>query len=622
MFDDIDKLQFLLVAAGILLFYLLLQHIRPKTWISVKSEGNNLSPIAYMGYEKENEAAEMRLTHDGLNKIVARLLNEKEEDQPEVWLIDGENDEEINKFRLRGFIDEKGIIYKQRTKGEQPKAIGYTARPSAPNTPTVRGERTWESLWLDSKLDAFLGAPNTEDDPFKKRVAEARLSGICFRNTHCVSTEAKSCAAALFYKIYGPKKERHSIYKDPTYGWNDTALLTSIVYSILFLLLYFVYTCLLNRPLLGEDLQAVGILAGCYFGLWTIIRQIKINAIESGNSFQPQLDMLNKGIGLGKMDHAITALGGLCLYFSFNYYDYDFIPLIMAIVFGVNKNKLIKNNQKPWTIITNYDEEKRTDDEDEKEKEFSLLNAPIGNVSKNYNWNLDIRMGKPVQGNLTIQFNLDDLNVEREENPYFMQRKEKNKYDCICAMFKKMVDNPKMMERTRYIAYYIQNESQIVHLDEMEKLQFVLDFVQEPNIAFVLSKDSKSIQYAVDYIRYPDETLYDKEGDSNSKALLAAMLLYAMGYNVLFLSSEKYQHSAVGIEIAPDSWLSHYYSEEETKKKTTIEFNHRLYIFCETTNNGFQIGNIIEDMRIEDFETKIEIDAYIQENEEFENIES
>lgn len=622
MFDNIDKLQFLLIAAGIILLYLLIQHIRPKTWISIAAGGNKLTSFAYMGYEKENEASEMRLTHDGLNKAVARLINDGEEDRPEVWLLNGDIDDDSNtEYKLRGFIDSNGIIYKQNIKGEKPKAIGYTARPSKPQVPTVRGERTWKSLWLDSELDAFLCAPNSEEDPFKKRVAEARLSGICFRDTHCVSTEAKSCAAALFYKIYGPKKERSSIYKDPAYGWNDTALLASIVYSILFLILYFVYTCLLNRSLLGEDWQGVALLIGCYFGLWTLIRQFKINAIENGKSFQPQLDMLNKSVGLGKTDYIITSLAALCIYFAFNYYDYDFLPLVFAISYGLGKNKLCKGTSKPWTIITNYDDDEKEEDEDIRKKEFSLLSAPTGNVSKTFNWNLDARLGKNIQGNITILFNLDDLNIEREENPYFMQKKGKSKYDSINAMLKKMLGNPNMMERTRYIASYIDNESRISHLDEMEKLQFTLDFVQEPNIAFVQSKDSKSIQYAVDYMRYPDETLYDQEGDSNCKALLATMLLHSMDYNVLFLSSEKYQHSAIGIGIESNGWLSRYFSNEEILKRTTLEFNHRLYIFCETTNNGYQIGNIIEDMRIEDFETKVELLAYTDEEDDFEEIE-
>ncbi|MBO4806745.1 MAG: hypothetical protein J5554_11955 [Paludibacteraceae bacterium] len=623
MFDDIDRLQFLLIAAGIICLYLLIQHIRPKTWISVATNGNKLSSFAYMGYEKENEAPEMRLTHDGLNKPVARLLNEGEEDRPEVWLLNGDIDDDSNtEYKLRGYIDNKGIIYKQTLRGGKAKAIGYTARPSKPNVPTVRGERTWRSLWLDCKLDAFLGEPGTgeEEDPFKKRVAEARLSGICFRDTHCISTEAKSCAGALFYKLYGPKKERSSIYKDPAYGWNDTALLSSIVYCVLFLILYFFYTCLLHRTLLGEDWQGVIILTGCYFGLWTIIRQIKINAIENGKSFQPQLDMLNKSIGVGKIDYLISALIALCIYFSFNYYDFDFLPLALAISFGISKNKLSKGAKKPWTIITNYDEERIEEDEDETSKEFSLLNAPKGNVSKTFNWDLDAHLGKNIQGNLTLLFDLDELTIEREENPYFMQQKGRNKYDSINSMIKKMLTNATMMERTRYIASYIDNESRITHLDEMEKLQFALDFVQEPNIAFVQSKDSKSIQYAVDYVRYPDETLYDQEGDSNSKAFLAAMLLHNMGYNVLFLSSEKYQHAAIGIEIDSNGWLSRYFSPEEISKRTTLEHNHRLYIFCETTNNGFQLGNIIEDMRIEDFETKVELLADSDEDEDLEEL--
>ena len=203
-----------------------------------------------------------------------------------------------------------------------------------------------------------------------------------------------------------------------------------------------------------------------------------------------------------------------------------------------------------------------------------------------------------------------------------MQRKNKNKQDSINYMIKKMLGNKEMMERSFYIASYIKHESRIAHLDEMETLQFALDFVQEPNIAFVQSKDSKSIQFAVDYMRYPDETLYDQEGDSGCKSLLAAMLLHNMGYNVLLLSSEKYQHSAIGIEFSQNSWIGRFYSKEDIQGNlSSIEFNHRTYLYCETTNDGFQIGHIIPDMRIDDFETKVELLVSAEEDGEDEVFE-
>lgn len=624
MFDDIDKIQFLLIAAGVIFAFWARKCFRPKTWISIAKNGNALTPVAYMDYERPGDAPEMHLTHDGINKPVARILNEGEKERPEVWMFDGElDDDSQNEYRLRGFIDEKGIIYKQNTRGQEPKAIGYTARPSSPNNPTIRGERYWTSFWLDSELLAFSGAPNPNDeDPFRRRVAEAHLSGVCIRDKRCVSTEAKACTAALFYRLYGPKEEQSTIYKDPAYGWRDTALFTSIVYSILFLLLYFVYACIFNKPLLGNDWQAVIILSACYFGLWAIIRQIKINGIENGESFQPQLDLLNKSIGHRKTDYIITGLAALCTYFAFNYYDFDFLPLIFAISFGISRNKMNKSSLKPWTIIANYDEEHNDIDEDNEPKEFTQLTPPSGNVSKTFSWHLDKHLNKNITGNITLGFNLDDLNIEREENPHFMQRKNKNKQDSINYMIKKMLGNKEMMERSFYIASYIKHESRIAHLDEMETLQFALDFVQEPNIAFVQSKDSKSIQFAVDYMRYPDETLYDQEGDSGCKSLLAAMLLHNMGYNVLLLSSEKYQHSAIGIEFSQNSWIGRYYSKEDIQGNlSAIEFNHRTYLYCETTNDGFQIGHIIPDMRIDDFETKVELLVSAEEDGEDEVFE-
>ena len=173
-------------------------------------------------------------------------------------------------------------------------------------------------------------------------------------------------------------------------------------------------------------------------------------------------------------------------------------------------------------------------------------------------------------------------------------------------MIKKMLTNATMMERTRYIASYIHNECIHAQLDEIDRLQFALDFAQEPNIDFILDRDSKSIQFTPEYVRYPDETLYDQEGDSDCKAMLAAMILYYMGYNVLYLSSDKKQHSAIGVELKAHPWLSGYLKENVPLKDVSVEVNHRLYIYCETTGDGYRVGDLVDDMRIDDFETRVE----------------
>ena len=618
MFEDVNKIYFISAILAVYLVYLVVRHFRPKTWVTVYRK-NSVTSAFYMDYEREGEAAELHSTQAGVGIPVARVFDESKDGEQLVRIPFGELTDESTKknYRLRGYIMRDGLIYKKQSPKSEPTVIGYTARASKPSIPTVRGERTWRTLWLESELEVYSGAPDSSNPNANKKVAHVYMDGITpFRDRRVVSTEAKAGTAALLYTIFGQKEEKDSVYSEPSYGWNDTALLTSIVYSVLFMILYFVYTCLFHRSLLGKDIEGVFLLFVCYFLLCAVIGGYKIHRIEASNSFQPQLDMLNKGLSLGKTDAAISALGAFSVIYAFYYYDCDFLPLLMAVTFGVGRNGLIRGIRKPWKVVANYDEE-NVENQEEK-KSFAEVQPPDGGTKKTFSWDLDSRCAQNLHSEITVSFDMEKLNQQREQNPFYSQRTEETKRVCVKQMFQTWLENRSMQERTNYIARYMEQESSRNNMEEIDRLQYLLDFVQEPNIAFMQSKESKSIQYAVDYMRYPDETLFDQEGSSDCKAFLAAALLHAWGYNVLYVASTQQQHSAVAIELNSYSWLSSYFTETTMEDKAVVEFNRRRYIYCETSGDGFFVGNLVKDMHIEDFDIKVELPLYweLPENEE------
>ena len=189
----------------------------------------------------------------------------------------------------------------------------------------------------------------------------------------------------------------------------------------------------------------------------------------------------------------------------------------------------------------------------------------------------------------------------RQCNPFFAQRKDKSDKDYVLDMFSFLKKHRSFMARVRYIAKYINEAINKTSLTPLDKIQFTLDFVQEPNIRFVSNKDCKSVNNYEDYIRYPDETLYDKEGDCNCKSLLAAMLFHVMGFNVMYLASRKYKHSAIGIEISEKD------KDLYGKKidKMLVREDGKCYIYCETTGDRFRVGKTIDGMSVGDFEEKM-----------------
>lgn len=446
----------------------------------------------------------------------------------------------------------------------------------------------------------------------KVPAAICHFTGFHRSSKDLLPPEARACAYALLFQKH--KKRNYSeFYKEQPYGWRDTALLTTVIFTAIFVVLYLVNTAILGYPLLGNDLLAVVLLIVAYYLLWVIVRFVKIDCIENSNSFQPKLDLFNKNLGLKGFNICAVIMGCLAGYFTMEYYDYDFIPLIWAIVSGIVVNMTLRGANARWIISSTYNE---NDDDDEEDEDAEVKN-PDGDIERNYEWELGRRHGaQRIKGNLTLYFNATDMNAVRQCNPFFAQRKERSDKEYILYMFHFLKEHRTFLGRCKYIVYVIDQYTKRHGLTPVDRLQFTLDFVQEPNIEFRENKDSTIINSFDDYIRYPDETLYDKEGDCNSKSLLAAMLFHIMGYNVLYMASRKQKHAAIGIEVKQADIDAGWYGEILQHKNGIITFNGRKYIFCETTGDEFILGDTIKSMNIDDFEEKVLLPAFDDEDED------
>lgn len=739
--DTLTWFYILLVLGVFVLLYSLKRMSKVRVWIKASPKpGAQMTELGYLEMSGDGTAGEVHLPGGGTRAPLARVVAEEQSNREvgyvEITTSDLEDETEKPIYRQCGYInydmsvDEFGYIYKH-VKGQRKKElVGYCARPSAPNIPTIHGERSWKTLWLVCTLNAYWGKPQTtekkdekvdrdskkkeekiekimgiagdagttEEDiiqevPTKSEIPENseiqegtletsipdetntpekedassditdettvikvpesedtpeetpdpkpeeepectesteesedttvppkekdkkdiqikgkynRLAAVCrYTSFHSskrdhLPAEARACAYALLARSF-QRRKYSEYYKDHPYGWRDTALLTALIYSVLFLLLYIFNTGVLQMPLLGNDLLAVGILITAYYLLWALVRFIKIDCIENSNSFQPKLDLLNKNLGLGFMNWATVILSIIALYFTFEYYDYDLMPLIWAIGFGVMVNMTLVGANRPWRISSSYNDAD-TEDEDEEEEAENVENPP-GDITRNYEWDLDPHYScRQLHGSLSLYFTATEMADMRHCNPFFAQRKDKNDKEYILEMFHFLKDHRPFLARTRYIAHYISTTIDKQNLMPLDKIQFTLDFIQEPNIQFVNNRDCKIINHYEDYIRYPDETLYDKEAECNSKSLLAAMLFHVMGYNVLYLASRRFRHAGVAIEVSPKDLAEGWYGSHQKVDEITIAYNGKHYIYCETTGDRFRLGATLDGMKLEDFE--------------------
>lgn len=419
-----------------------------------------------------------------------------------------------------------------------------------------------------------------------------------------ITDEARGGAYALFHSRYAKNSYSENLGDSP-YGWTDTALLTSLVYAVIFLVIYFVNTVVFQMPLLGNDLKAVVVLTAFYPVLWAVVRMVKIQSIESGHSIQPVLDLMNKSVGHRKMDIFFIVLGVLSMAWTFIFYDIDFLPLIAAITIGLAINMFCRRTSEPWVVIDPLKEVKPVDLEDEPDED-TLLPAPEGDTTRDYNWKLDSFYGKEIKAHIAISFNQADIDSQRHRNPFILEKPDLTVADYknyVSRMLTEVSTDDTMMYHSRYAVQEITKIARKRELSEMDTLQFVLDFIQE-SLVYELDEESREIALPKEYIRYPDELLFDQHGDCDCKTFLAAVLYYIMGYDVLLMMSKQIGHAAVAISVKDKA--SEDLMSNKDLEDVTLEINGKRYYYCETTTDGFMIGQIQDGFNVDKFETRIE----------------
>ena len=579
----------------------IIQLFKVRVWLNSKSKRDSkFVKIGFMNYRGSQEVPEVHLVGKSKGAAIGRIKMGEDDDYAYVELLttDGNDDSIKPQYRTCGYITQEGYIYRQLGKNKKPEKVGYTAKPSEPNKPSAVGERSWKSLWLRCTLNTYEGVPK-ENGKAKEPIAVSYHKSIHSSKHDAMPPEARAAAFSYFFAKYN-KNDYHEYYNSPAYGWKDTALLATFIYAIIYVVWYMINVKLLGNRFVGYKFWLAVPLYFMYFPLWAIVRSIKIECIEKSNTIQPKLDLFNKALGQRGFDSAILLCCTIILAFTGTYYRFNFVALAMVISTGIITNMMLRSSSNRWEIKNPFSIEE--EEEDEFEEEFP---NPEGDIARSYKWALDSEKTKGIIGEINLYFNSQYITDIRYANPFYCQRKDKPTKAMILDMFHYMKEHRGITARLRYIASQIKHIASQNGLSVEDTLQFTLDFVQEPNIRFCMNRDSKAINQYEDYIRYPDEVLYDKEADSNSKSLLAAMLFHYMNHNMLYLFSRVQQHGAIGIEVK-DEWIDNGRIFGRKVEEITILHNGTRYLFCETTSDGFRIGGTLEGMRYEDFDEHVE----------------
>jgi len=110
-----------------------------------------------------------------------------------------------------------------------------------------------------------------------------------------------------------------------------------------------------------------------------------------------------------------------------------------------------------------------------------------------------------------------------------------------------------------------------------DQVSFVLAFVQ----SLPYTSDKVTTGYD-EYPRFPIETLVDDGGDCEDTAILFATLTLIMGYGTVYINpSDHYAVGVLGDDLSGTYWT----------------YNNRTYYYCETTGDGFKIGELPDEFK-------------------------
>lgn len=457
-----------------------------------------------------------------------------------------------------GYVDLRGRIFTSDN-----ILVGHVGQDAS--TPDTDGICHWYELFLRRHALFF-----NEGDSIPK--------GTCMETGRLRSRKANEhtllARVSAFYILYKRQNWDRPWAEERTteiYAWGDTALLSSVVFMFLYGIFYLCLPSFILFPVIGERLSFLLATFLQYLLVWAIVRDIKIEMSLDERPIGWWLALFNSNVGLGVFNWMISLFSGIGLLLSVFVFGGDFAPLLAALLIGNTVNNRTYPRQ-VWDVQCSF---RYLPDE---------TISPIpdeGDVIREYSWRLDSPDTPNVQTSLRLYFKEVGIEELRKLNPF----RNGGDFDVnVNNMLSQRLDNRHLDIINRHIAV-VSIERQ---LSMLETMQFILDFVQCPNIEYGYDKDTTGY---LEYVRYPDETLFDKVGDCDCKAMLAAALFHQAGYRVLYITSDT--HAAVAVECNPDwfeNWGNPYVN------KAVITYQGSRYFFCETTGDNFRIGDAPDDI--------------------------
>lgn len=476
-----------------------------------------------------------------------------------------------------GWVDLAGNIY-----GESGLRLGYIT--DLKGRSGISGSGKWYELWLKKRSYVWTCPPLASEngdgqaakDQIIGKVVETGRIGKAKPNFYTAT--ARAGGFLLLYKDRQPKPASEDAIAERM-TWKDTALPAAVIFTFIYTLFFLTGMGKTSLPALGEQIGFTVAMLAIYFAIWAILRQVKIEASLEGKAFDDFLMLIDRNTGVGGLNNWIILTAAAALLVSIFIYGSDFIPLQAAILIGARVNRKYISKE-PWILSDADDEDdNRSPDWDDGDNPDDG-NPDTGGVLRKYVWDLD-SWYHSLRGELTVTFNPEKIASLRASNPFRLNPNRAHKANAA-DLFDTCKKNGKVHEVLRYIDRMAKEEG----LGELDTMQFILDFVQKPNIEYEYDEKCGEIGNLREYARYPDETMFDGRGDCDCKAVLAAVLFREAGYKTAYILTGNHAAVAVAFKNKEASDLV------SIAGQSLVTKDGYMYFFCETTGDGFKIGDL------------------------------
>lgn len=472
------------------------------------------------------------------------------------------------------------------------------------------GKRSWRYLWLIHRTEVYyIEGLNKQNTGF---CTESLRFGM--RKTSQINLLTKSAAALVLFEDYIHAEEGQRA--ELSVGASDLAFLAAILFAIFFSVFSLIMKNYLMFPFLGEMISYVAGMLFIYFLIWWSLFMVKTDFANRNISFSILLNLINRNTGIKMWNYWLTFLAALGLISSIYIHGYLFVPLFLVILIGTVVNWIYVTSA-PWDVLepcSNVWFPQKRETNYEKVKSYGHFQNPSKTVvRKTFTWNINNLNLSEIDKSFELEFYKEDFEDSmpaiRMKNPFYGKDSSGHEnWNSAIKDLKKSIQTvlngaDSAIEKTEKIcllkiinsAYHICNK---YHLADYELYELLLDFCQE-QIVYTLDVDSSPVLNAVEYVRFPIENLYDKEGDCDCKASLAYGLFKLMNVDVKFiiLRSKENDTKHAAVLVKKDT------GKIRLPNKYIASIPHLPdYVFCEATSSGWQIGDLPEDFNLDSIE--------------------